>query len=215
MFIGHFGIGLAAKKPAKSISLGTLFLASQWLDLIWPLLVILNIERVEINPGDTIMTPLNFIDYPYSHSLVYVLGWSILIGIVYFLIKKNKRNALIVGLLVLSHWILDLFVHRPDLPILPAGPYVGFGLWNIPVIAVILELAIYISGIWLYASVTKAKDKIGKYALWSLVIFLAVIHIVNLTGPPPPDVKAIGYAGLAMWLIVIWAYWADKHREAK
>ena len=94
MFIGHYGIGLAAKKPAKTLSLGTLFLAAQWLDLIWPVLLILNIEHVELNPGDTKMTPLNFIDYPYSHSLIYVLGWSLLVGAVYFLIKKNKRNAL-------------------------------------------------------------------------------------------------------------------------
>ncbi len=215
MFIGHYGIGLAAKKPAKSISLGTLFLAAQWLDLIWPILILLNIEHVELNPGDTKMTPLNFIDYPYSHSLIYVLGWSILIGAVYFLIRKNKKNALITGLLVLSHWVLDLLVHRPDLPILATGPYVGLGLWNIPVIAVLLEFAIFFIGIWLYTSVTKAKDKIGKYSFWSLVIFLGLIHTVNMTGPPPPDVKAIGFAGLGMWLFVIWAYWADKHREVK
>ncbi len=215
MFIGHYGIGLAGKKPAKTLSLGTLFLATQWLDLIWPILILLNIEHVELNPGDTKMTPLNFIDYPYSHSLIYVLGWSILVGVVYYLIKKNKRNALIVGLLVLSHWALDLLVHRPDLPILTTGPYVGFGLWNMPTIAVILEFSIYIIGIWLYTSVTSPKDKIGKYAFWSLVIFLGLIHIVNLTGPPPPDVKAIGFAGLGMWLFVLWAYWADKHREVK
>jgi len=215
MFIGHFGVGFAAKKPASKVSLGTLFMAAGWLDLIWPILLILNIENVQINPGDTKMTPLNFVEYPYSHSLVYVLGWSILLGIIYYLLRKNKKNALIIGLLVLSHWVLDLFVHRPDLPILVSGPFVGLGLWNLPVIAVILEAGIYILGIAIYISKTKATDKIGVYGLWSLIVFLALIHTANLTGPPPPDEKMIGYAGLSMWLLVLWAYWADRHREVK
>jgi membrane-bound metal-dependent hydrolase YbcI (DUF457 family) len=215
MFLGHYGVGLASKKPAKTISLGTLFLAAQWLDLLWPIFLILGIEHVVINPGDTKLTPLDFNDYPYSHSLLFVLIWSVVIGLVYFFIKKNRRNALIVGLLVLSHWVLDLFVHRPDLPIIPGGPYWGFGLWNIPAIALIFEAFIFIGGIWIYVSVTSPKDKIGSYGFWSLMTVLALIYIVNIIGPPPPDAKAIGYSGLGLWLSVIWAYWADKHREVK
>jgi len=215
MFIGHYGVGLAAKKPAKPVSLGTLFLAAQWLDLIWPIFILLGIEHVVIDPGNTKITPLEFTDYPYSHSLLFVLIWSILLGGIYFTIKKNKKNALIVGLLVLSHWVLDLIVHIPDLPIMPSGPYVGFGLWNLPIIAVIIEAAIFAAGVILYVSLTSPKDKIGNYGFWSLMIFLAVVHIVNLTSPPPPDVKAIGWAGLGMWLLVLWAYWADSHRIAK
>jgi FtsH-binding integral membrane protein len=212
MFLGHYGIGLAAKKPAKSISLGTFFLAAQWIDLIWPILVLLNIEQVVIQPGDTKLTPLEFIHYPYSHSLLFVLVWGIVLGGVYFLIKKNKRNALIVGLLVLSHWILDLIVHKPDLPLVPGGPYLGLGLWNIPLIAVILEFIIYIGGVILYVNTTTPKDKVSKYGFWSLIILLAVIYIVNIAGPPPPDVDAIGWAGLLLWLFVLWAYWIDRHR---
>jgi hypothetical protein len=215
MFIGHYGVGLAAKKPAKSISLGTLFLAAQWLDLIWPILVLLNIEHVVIESGNTQLTPLDFTYYPFSHSLVFVLGWSIVLGVVYYFIKKNKRNALIVGLLVLSHWVLDLLVHKPDLPLIPGGPFVGLGLWNIPLIAVILEFLIYIGGIVLYVNTTTAKDKIGTYGFWSLTVLLAVIYVINIAGPPPPDVDAIGWAGLLLWLFVLWAYWIDRHRKAK
>lgn len=215
MFIGHYGIGLAAKKTAKTISLGTFFLASQWIDLIWPILVLLNIEQVIIQPGDTKLTPLEFTHYPYSHSLIFVLMWGIVLGGIYFLLKKNKRNALIIGLLVVSHWILDLIVHKPDLPLVPGGPYLGLGLWNIPVIAVILESIIYIGGIILYVNTTTPKDKIGIYGFWSLIIILALIHAINLTGPPPPDIDAIGWAGLLLWLFVLWAYWADKHRTIK
>ena len=215
MFIGHYGVGLAAKKPAKSISLGTLFLAAQWLDLIWPILVLLNIEHVVVEPGNTQLTPLDFTYYPFSHSLLFVLGWSIVLGAVYYFIKKNKKNALIIGLLVLSHWVLDLLVHRPDLPLIPGGPYVGLGLWNIPLVAVILEFLIYIGGIILYVNITTAKDKIGIYGFWSLIVLLAVIYVINIAGPPPPDVDAIGWAGLLLWLFVLWAYWIDRHRTVK
>lgn len=215
MFLGHYGVGLAAKKPAKSISLGTLFLAAQWLDLLWPIFILLGIEHVVIEPGISKITPLEFTDYPYSHSLLFVLIWSILLGGIYYIIKRNKKNALIVGLLVLSHWVLDLIVHIPDLPILPSGPYVGFGLWNLPLISIVIEAAIFIAGVVFYVSSTTPKDKIGSYGFWSLIIFLAAAHLVNLTSPPPPNVNAIGWAGLSMWILVIWAYWADKHRIAK
>lgn len=180
MFIGHYGVGLAAKKPAPTISLGTLILAAQWLDLIWPIFLLLNIEHVTIHPGDTNTTPLDFDYYPFSHSLIFVLGWSIVLGVVYFLIKKNKTNALIVGLLVLSHWLLDLIVHRPDLPILPNGPDVGFGLWNSVIATIIVEGAVFIIGSMIYLKRTKAKDNTGKISLWSLLIFLAVVYVLNL-----------------------------------
>lgn len=211
MFIGHFGAGLAVKKPAPALSLGTLFLAAQWLDLIWPLFLLLGIEHVVIVPGDT-QQPLRFTDYPYSHSLMFVVFWGIIIGGIYFFFKKNSRNAIIVGLLVLSHWVLDLIVHNPDLPVMKSGPEVGFGLWNYPLAALLIEAVIFIVGVWLYLSATKAKDKIGTFAFWGLIIFLVIIHIGNFFGPPPPDTKSIGFIGLLQWLFVIWAYWVDRHR---
>jgi hypothetical protein len=212
MFIGHYGVGLAAKKPAPAISLGTLILAAQWLDLIWPILLLLNIEHVTIHPGDTSTTPLDFDYYPFSHSLLFVLAWSIVLGVVYYLIKKNKKNALIVGILVLSHWVLDLIVHRPDLPIMPNGPDVGFGLWNSVIATIIVEGAIFIAGSIIYLKQTKARDNIGKISLWSLLIFLAVVYILNLFGPTPTDTTAIKFAGLSTWIFVLWGYWIDKHR---
>ena len=215
MFIGHYGVGLAAKKPAKSVSLGTLFLSAQWLDLLWPVLIVFNIEQVEINPHPINITPLDFVYYPFSHSLLFVLIWSTLFGGIYFIFKKNLRNALIVGLLVLSHWMLDLFVHVPDLPILPAGPYIGLGLWKYPAIETIIEIGIFITGAVIYAKCTSPKDKIGVYGFWSLIALLTLIHLANIFGPPPPDVKSLGYVSLFLWLFVPWAYWADKHRAVK
>ena len=119
MFIGHFGAGLAAKKLDSSPSLGTLFFASQFIDLLWPFFLLMGLESVKIDPGNTAFTPLDFISYPFTHSLAGVLVWSILFGVVYYWRKKQLKTSLILGGLVLSHWVLDFFTHRPDLLLIP------------------------------------------------------------------------------------------------
>ncbi len=213
MFIGHYGVGLAGKKVDSKISLGTLFLAAQWLDLVWPVFILLGLEKVEIAPGMTASNPLDFIYYPFSHSLFFVIIWALIFGLVYYFFKKNVKSALLLGSLVLSHWILDWIVHVPDLPILPWGNIkVGLGLWDYPVIAVIIELAIFFSGVYLYVSVTKSKNKKGTFGFWGLITFFVVVYVMNLFGPPPPSVEAIGYAGLLQWLFIPLAYWIDRNR---
>ena len=119
MFIGHFAAGMAAKKIQPTLSLGTLFLAAQFLDLLWPTLLLLGIEHVIISPGISKMTPLDFVDYPISHSLLVVIIWSLLFGVGFFLFTRNRIGALLLSGLVLSHWVLDLIVHIPDLPLYP------------------------------------------------------------------------------------------------
>ncbi|MBU2491802.1 MAG: metal-dependent hydrolase [Bacteroidetes bacterium] len=214
MFIGHFGAGFAGKKITHKPSLGTLFLAAQFIDLIWPVLLLLGIERVEIDPGNTALTPLNFIHYPVSHSLFGVLIWGILFGIIYYLIKKDLKSSIVLGILVLSHWILDLFVHRPDLPLIPLNELkVGMGLWNQPFISIVFELIIFSAGIYFYIKSTEAKNKTGNYSLVGLIIFLLLIFISNLFGPPPPSVEAIAVLGNLQWLIVLWGYWIDRNRD--
>ena len=216
MFIGHFGVGLAAKKIDSKPSLGTLFIASQFIDLLWPVFLLLGIEKVQIEQGNTAMTPLNFISYPYSHSLFGVLVWAILLGVVYYLLKKNFRTSLLLGLLVLSHWVLDLFTHRPDLQLLPWSDFkMGFGLWNSVTLTIIAEGSIFILGAYFYLSVTKSKNKNGSYGLWSLLIFLTLIYVMNIVGPPPSDTNAIAIVGLFQWLLVAWAYWIDRNRKAR
>ena len=213
MFIGHFGVGLGAKKPAPRVSLGTLFLAAQFLDLLWPTFVLLGWERVKIQPGNTKLTPLDFSYFPLSHSLAMAVVWGILFGLVYFIIKRNYKAAIILGLCVVSHWILDLLVHRPDLPLFPGdSPLVGFGLWNYPAIAVVVEGLIFIIGLLLYLKTTKAKNKVGSYAFWALILFLVLIYLSNLFGPPPTSVTAIAWAAESQWILVVWAYWVDRNR---
>jgi uncharacterized membrane protein len=215
MFIGHFGVGFAAKKFTKKTSLGTLFLASQFIDLLWPFFVIFGIETVAIDIGNTAFTPLDFIYYPFSHSLVGVVIWALLFGVVYYLLKKDLKTSLILGILVLSHWILDFITHRPDLPLLLGSDslLVGLGLWNSIIATVTIESTIFIAGVYLYLAVTKPKSKVGAYSLWSLIIFLIIIYLSNLFGPPPESAEAVGYVGLAQWLLITWAYWIDRNRS--
>ncbi len=214
MFIGHFGVGFAAKKADRKPSLGTYFMAAQFIDLLWPLFLLFGLERVQIDPGNTAFTPLNFIYYPFTHSFIGVLFWAVLFGIVYFFIRKNIKTALLMGGLVLSHWLLDLIVHRPDLPLAPwSSLKVGFGLWNTIILTIIVEGLIFAGGVLLYLKATTAENKSGKYGLWGLVIFLVIIYVMNIFGPPPASAEPIAYVGMSLWLLVAWAYWVDRNRS--
>lgn len=215
MFIGHFAVALAAKKIAPKISLGTLFLSVSLVDLIWPIFLILGIEHVRIAPGITETVPLDFYDYPFTHSLLTSLGWSLLAFALYYVIKKDVRSSLIVGLAVFSHWILDFVTHRPDLPLTPGDSLkVGLGLWNIPAAAIIIELLMFLAAWYVYARATDARNRSGRIAFWSWTIFIVMIHFANLFGPPPPNTTALAYGALAGWLFVPWGYWIDYQRTS-
>jgi hypothetical protein len=216
MFIGHFGAGLSLKKAAQPVSLGLLFLAVQFLDLLWPTFLLLDIEHVQISTDKNDPIPLLFTDYPYSHSLTMVMVWCAFFFIVYWLFSKDVRNALILGLAVLSHWILDLIVHLPDLPLYPGNsPKVGLELWRYPIATAVVEGLIFAIGILLYLKATRPKNKTGVIVFWILIALLAVSHIANLFSSPPPSVNAIAWAGEAMWLFVLLGFWADRNRFAK
>jgi len=215
MFIGHHAAGFVSKRLAPQVSLGTLFFATMFLDLLWPVLLLLDLEHVRIDPGNTAFTPLDFYDYPISHSLLTVLGWSVLIGVAYGVVRKNRRGATIVGAAVLSHWVLDFVTHRPDLPLWPGGPLVGLGLWSSVPGTVIVESLFFLATLALYLRTTVARDRTGSIALWALVIFLVLIFLANLVSPPPPSVNAIAWTALLAWLFVPWAAWIDRHRQAR
>lgn len=214
MFLGHFAIGFAAKRYAPRASLGTLFLAAQFIDLLWPLLVLAGIERVRIVPGITAVTPLDFEHYPWSHSLLMVLVWGALFAAVYFLIRRDRRTSLVLGLAVVSHWVLDWLTHRPDLPLAPGAERVGLGLWNSLAGTLVVEVGLFALGVYLYVRATRARDRVGSWALWALLVFLVAIYAGNLFGAPPPDAMAIAWVGQAQWLLVAWGYWIDRHRMA-
>ena len=214
MFIGHFAFGFGAKAIAPKASLGTLFLAAQFLDLLWPTLLLLGLERVQIMPGATAVTPLLFEHYPISHSLLAVIGWAVVIGIGNWSMRKNRMDALVVGLLVVSHWLLDAIVHQPDLPLAPGGSVMaGLNLWSSLPATLAGELATFAAGFWLYLRATEAVNRRGTWGCWVLAAFLLLIYIGNVMGSPPPNAYAIAWVGQAQWLLVLWGYWLDKHRR--
>lgn len=213
MFIGHYAVAFAAKKATPNVSLGLLFLSAQFVDLLWPLLLLLGFEHVRIDPGNTVLTPLDFYDYPFSHSLVAAIVWSLIFGTLYYGFRHNKKESAVLGICLFSHWALDFITHRPDLPLAFGNDvFFGLGLWNSPLFSMIIELFLFVLGIILYITTTRSQDRIGDYGFWTLVSFLLLIYIGNFIGPPPPDEFAIAVVGNAAWLFVFWAYWVDRHR---
>ncbi len=214
MFIGHFAVALAAKRATPATSLGVLFAAAQFADLLWPALLLAGVEHAEVvsTPGTVI--PLRFVHYPYSHSLLAAVLASVFVGLLWLGCSRSIRAACVVGALVLSHWFLDLVVHVPDLPLVPGGgARWGLGLWQWPALALGLELALFAFGAWLYLRSTKAVDGIGRWGLWSLLAMLVVIQLANAWGPPPPSMTPVIWSGHAMWLLIAWGWWIDGHRR--
>jgi hypothetical protein len=215
MFIGHFAVGIAAKRAGPRASLGTYILAAQFLDLLWPTFVLLGIESVRIAPGITVVTPLDFTSYPYSHGLLASFFWAALFGSVYWLARRNRRESLVLGLVVLSHWILDFVSHRPDMPLdLSSDTRVGLGLWSSLVLTLLVELSMFAGACVLYLDATRARDRTGRWACWALLAFLLVTYLAAQFGPPPPNVEAMVWTTQSMWLLVAWGYWIDRHRES-
>jgi membrane-bound metal-dependent hydrolase YbcI (DUF457 family) len=163
MFIGHFGLGFAAKRVAPKVSLGVLFAAAQLADLLWPVFVGLGLEQVRIDPGNTAVTPLDFVSYPYSHSLVTLILWGVVFGWIYGARSGERRVVAIIAALVVSHWVLDVATHRPDMPIYPGGSKVGLGLWHSLPATLAVEVPIYVIGVWIYSRATRARDGIGRW----------------------------------------------------
>lgn len=214
MFIGHFGLAFAAKRVAPQVSVGTTIFAAEFLDSVWPIFVLTGVERVEIVPGITRMTPLDFVYYPWSHSLVAAFAWAALFAGTYWLLRRNSRNALWLGALVVSHWLLDWVVHRPDLPLYPGDPQGhGLGLWNSLPASFAIEFGLFAAGIVIYLRNTRARDRTGTIAFWALVAVLVVSYLGATLGPPPPSVQVVAWSALIGYLMVAWGWWIDRHRE--
>ena len=214
MFLGHFALAMAAKKIAPKASLGTLVLSAQFADCLWPVLLLLGIEQVRIVPGITRVTPLDFISYPISHSLLMQLVWGLLLGMTSFFWRSDSRTAMVVGALLPTHWLLDCFSHRPDMPLYPGGPRVGLGMWNSLPLTLVVEFGLFAVGATLYLKATRSKGG-RNFGFWSFAVFLAVVYPVSLLGPPPPSVRVLALSALALWLTVPWAAWGDRQREPK
>ena len=213
MFIGHFGLGFAAKRAAPGVSLAILFLAAQFADTLWPFLVAAGVEQVRIDPGHTAVTPLDFVSYPWSHSLLMLAVWGVLLGWMFRTV--DRRAFAVIAALVLSHWVLDVVTHIPDMPLYPGGPRVGLGLWRSMPLTAAVELPLYFAGVWIYARATRGRGTKGRLGFASLWIGLLLLHVVNLAGPPPPSITAIWAGGIVGFVVIMaWSWWADRYRTA-
>jgi hypothetical protein len=221
MFIGHYGIALAAKRVDKNISLGLLFFATQFADILFFLLVLLGIEKMSFAPGITKVSPLDFTYYPYSHGLAASFFWAGLFFAVFKIApskpdSNKNRVALTMGATVFSHFLLDAIVHRADLPLLGGDSYkIGLGLWNYVLASSLIELLIFLSGLWVYFKSTKGATFIGKYGMIIFSAFVTIIWMASLLTPTPSDFKIRGFAifGLVFQLLVIVIVsWLDRRR---
>jgi hypothetical protein len=198
------------------VSLAAWFASAQLVDLIWPVCLLLGLEHVRIAPGITAFTPLDFYHYPITHSLIGGLAWAGISSGLWLLghrrgpvvVPDAGRAAGLLALGVLSHWVLDVISHRPDVPVLPGGPYLGLGLWYSVPATLVVEIGLFAGGLLLYVRSGAAGAK--RVSFWLLVVVLLASYAGAAFGPPPPDVRTLAVSALLMWLFVPWAWWADR-----
>lgn len=216
MFIGHFAVGFAAKKYAPRTPLVLLLAAPLLADLLWPIFLLVGWEHVRIDPGNTKFTPLDLYHYPWSHSLLMDCVWASVFALVYYAIARYWPGAVAIWIGVVSHWILDWITHRPDMPLYPAGPRVGLGLWNSVAGTLAVEFAMFAAGVWMYKRTTRARDRIGRYAFGAYVGFLVAAYVSDRFGGPPPNVPTLIWSAIiAEVVLILWAWWFDAHRDRR
>lgn len=203
MFIGHFAMGMIGSRIEPRLRLGTAFLAAQLPDAIWPLLLLAGSERAVVAPGDTVVTPLRFESYPWSHSLLMVVAWGAALGLL-VRVRQGRRAGAVAAALVVSHWLLDFASHRPDLPLAPGVlPLLGLGLWNSLLATVLVEGALFAAAVAFYVHGRRAGP-----GFWVLGGTLLALYAANLLGPPPPGMGAVALAGLLA--VPLFWFWGNR-----
>ena len=212
MFIGHYSAAFVAATHPKAPKLGTLFIAAQLVDIGFFSLLPLGIEHMRVAPGISTMNPMDLYDMPWTHSLVGALAWGAGFAILLGLSTRSGVTALIGGAVVVSHWILDLLVHIPDLTIAGAPPKLGLGLWNYPAIEMPLEIGLLLVGAFLFARTTRPTRH--PWALPVLLAALFLLQAVNWFGAPPAKVDSSvwGLALFAYLLAAGLAWWVARNR---
>jgi hypothetical protein len=215
MFVGHMAVALGAKAIEPRLPLGAAVASAFGLDLLWPVLLLLGAEVVQVRVGDTAFTNLSFVSYPWSHSLLVVTGWSILTAVGSRGLCGSWRVGSMLGGLVLSHWFLDVVTHRPDMPLWPFGPVIGLGLWDSIAGTILLEGSLLVAGLWMYLASSGSRDRTGSWGLVGLVALTSIVWVTQPWSPPPPNATAVAWGALVLWLLPPWARWIDAHREPR
>lgn len=216
MFVGHLGVGFAARRFAPRASLGTLLLAATFADLLLFILLAFGVEHIAIRPGITRVNALDLYDYPWSHGLLTDAAWAALLALAWFLRRRDRAGAFAIFLAVISHWVLDWISHRPDLPLVPGySPYFGLGLYDSPIGLLVVEGLLWVVGIALYLRATPQPRRAGAIALWVGIAVLTALWLLSFNGAPPPSVRVLVTVDLVVFPIVLaWGYWTDRLRRA-
>jgi hypothetical protein len=216
MFVGHYGVACVAKPPARHVPLWILFFAVQWLDVVWSILVLLGIEKLRIVPGFTQANALDLYYMPYTHSLPGSAALSLLFGAAVAVACGQRRVATfgLVSAAAFSHWLLDLVVHVPDLPLYDDAAKVGLGLWRHVALSFPLELVVLIAGAWIYARAMPAVTMQGRVALWGFVALMAALQVYVNFGPPPSSESMMAIMALTLYvLLAAIAAWVERVRR--
>jgi hypothetical protein len=208
VFVGHYGVSFAAKPGAPRVPLWVLFLAVQFLDVLWAPFVLIGLEKVDIVPGITATNPLDLYYMPYSHSLLAAVFWSIVAALVWRAVARGRGGALVVGGAVFSHWILDLVVHRPDLALYDDAVKVGLGLWNHPVPALLLEAGLMVAGLAYYL-----RSSGSRPLPWIVLgAVLLLVHVISFFGAPPTSAAMAAWMALGAYVVLAAAVAWLEHR---
>jgi membrane-bound metal-dependent hydrolase YbcI (DUF457 family) len=215
MFVGHFAVGLATKPFASKVSLGTLILAAALSDVLWIFFFATGIEQVVIQPGLMVANSLNLVFIPFSHSLLMDAVWGGLLAGIYFYFRQDGRGAWLLLAAVVSHWILDVATHRPDMPLAPGlDARFGLGLWNSRAATFAVEGFLWFGAVSLYARATQPRSRSAVYVFWIMIVLLTLLWLISLRGDPPPSLSALAVINSIFFLVVAaWAYWIDRRRK--
>ncbi len=216
MFVGHLAVSLAARRADRATSLVWFVVAANLIDLLWPFFLVLGVERARIAPGASAFTPLAFEHYPWTHSLLMVLVWAAILAAIARWRGVGARGTTLVGALVVSHWVLDLVTHVPDLPLWPGSEtVVGLALWRSIPATYAVEGLLWLAAIVLYLGARRPRGAQGHLALWSFVGVSTVMWATGPYSPPPPDERSLAWFAMIGWVIVPWAWWIERTSEAR
>jgi hypothetical protein len=216
MFVGHYCVSYGAKAWKGAVPLWLLFLAVQFLDVLWGVFVLLGFEKVRIVPGITATNPLDLYYMPYTHSLVAALVWSLLAGLAYHFWNRGIGGGVVIGAAVFSHWLLDLVVHRPDLPLVGNQFKVGLGLWNVPALALLLEVSLLLAGLAAYLRSTQHAKSGGTVGFLVFSVVLVGVQLLVFFGSPPGSANAAALTALVAYVVFAGAAgWLETRRRPR
>jgi len=218
MFVGHYAVSLAARSTGVALPLWLWFVAVQWLDIVLDVLVLTGVEKIRIVEGFTETNGLDLYYMPFSHGLLGAVALSLALAAIVAAAFPSARQPLAFGLVALasfSHWLLDVPMHTPDMPLYDDTAKVGLGLWNHPEVGVPLELAVLVLGAWLYIRSTTFAER-GKAIMWGFVALLGVLHVASLFTPLPSSPNGFAVTALAAYVgLTALAAWVERRAVAR